>query len=1790
MLTAANTKYNPQLAASVSSRGRGRGRGKAALAVHGSRKYDATGTTVINFEEFSTPLEETKIARNKKETSVKGSKTKSSKGGADSSSKQRSGSKKAGSPKSVSKDVYCICRGPYDGAEFMIACDRCEEWFHGRCIGMKPQEAKKSSHYYCDTCQRIRKMLGVDTTDEHVNPAKAKGQRKNYTERPFEKQKHPTETTSTNEKLQPLKIRTMFSSKGSSAWESAISSLHADHLTIKPAVDTTPYPQSAQKSYQTHESQSLSTSDHSHSPEVSRQTPDVVQSFYSIEYDTPSVSLVCHLELTSGTPPLGQTSAAIRNAAIRNAAAVEDEDEDVCPVCDFQCICNNNNAVIMDRSPIPVTPAQASRSLTAIKVPFQPNTGLQTTPDPSQPESMSTEHNSSYLHAEKRPVVPIHVADTDHDESFHTSLKNPMSTPSDQRQSNVIGRSGKGGGKTPFLIQGVKSKYTYRGHNMGKNNGEATKHLQFQSETSSGSDISDGLGDENQDWARNANLHPSDNESIVRPHARYASDSGDTDDADDALSLGSFGSLSDLDENSFRLPPTVQSSADTSLHAVSGDKRSSSKVRSGSREILPSVPMVLTSSEPDAEHILVANEDFANTKKRVPRKHKKNKPPLILSRKDEITLYTPAAATRRLATSHTQKAEPSKMARVLIKPRARTEMTCITYDPKVAEDVAALNATERNSDDDDHAVGSVDASPKAYGEDDIFGDGDLSDELSGDLSDIQSEDFDDLSDNSLDFSSSGDDDEISSGSNSPKEFNYSDMEEQDESLVDSDSSINSIPTDSSDSSASGTDSDIEAYPQDQDTSDADDEEHVFEREDSSELIDEEELLLLEEQERLLLAKAHGLHDVFSDEDSDPDRNPFESSEGEDDAAEDEQAFDGDDDYYSDSYYNEDCYDDDFDDMDEHQILAQLRGMQSDIQALLMIPPEQQEQLLLLQHYEDAHSLQQLQQVQQIRQQDPQNQAQNSVSDGADPQKHGTQQSSQMIGLLLGSELLPKFDVNVPDLDVVSEQPAASLANSLAKSMSANQGLDGPLFSELTEGEVGVLNDAESEIPINLTNTPLNASNKAASSICPETSAVVWNVPLLSMSSLSDFDLAFTPTPANTPIFPATIVGVCPSFASFEAVNQNLLQSADHLPDSGSLQHVIPPLTDVKGRNLKTLSSQGRVQLLPNSPSYKPFSSIMVPKLGSCESFSDQTPLAKAPAEETQLFILSRSRLQSSDSSSFKEVAQKTLSGLCYNDAKYAVSEASSSGAILEDWQVSGDMVDETSVVVELKRKNGDLKAKEVIVNHGKRRRLSTSSFMGSIKPSSAPESQSSLSAMVTTTPESESTLTSGSVSSPLTSSLSVTSLTKPLFTLGITASSMKDPSSFLVTSESGMTPVLYDFPKAATVPFTDPISQIISSSSAQKHVAAAQNNVCVHGYGRKGKELKQIDFMPMDDLLDTSALYGRSSSRSPSPERAGAGEDGSEAEISQTILKDLNRWERVPIGTFRKSRRPSSPYVGIQGALKPGNTTMSATLLADQQQQQLYQVSHRSVRKHHASSSSNILSSLSSRDSSLSNDSEISRAMQGHLLRTKHQSRLRTSTNSTVSPTAAEVQISMATGLASFVARDLLRRRRRPSSSSANSNRAGARAGGPYKSSKFAASGLAADVHAGLGIDFDGLTDSSMGSSKNGFSSRNADRVAGLSGPKDLMTDSTQLPSSACPTPLHSPLFSATVASGRVHHHSSGEPMVTTDARGKIDLDDGSPGEEAIVSHLELDIGKEMDGFHERLLARSKTFPKREGR
>lgn len=49
---------------------------------------------------------------------------------------------------------YCVCRQPYHG--FMIACDSCEEWYHGPCVGVTQEQAEKFDKYVCVRCSTLR--------------------------------------------------------------------------------------------------------------------------------------------------------------------------------------------------------------------------------------------------------------------------------------------------------------------------------------------------------------------------------------------------------------------------------------------------------------------------------------------------------------------------------------------------------------------------------------------------------------------------------------------------------------------------------------------------------------------------------------------------------------------------------------------------------------------------------------------------------------------------------------------------------------------------------------------------------------------------------------------------------------------------------------------------------------------------------------------------------------------------------------------------------------------------------------------------------------------------------------------------------------------------------------------------------------------------------------------------------------------------------------------------------------------------------------------------------------------------------------------------------------------------------------------------------------------------------------------------------------------------------------------------------------------------------------------------
>ncbi|XP_075969552.1 nucleosome-remodeling factor subunit NURF301 E(bx) isoform X2 [Anticarsia gemmatalis] len=52
------------------------------------------------------------------------------------------------------QELYCLCRQPYDNSQFYICCDRCQDWFHGRCVGILQSEADNIDEYICPNCQK----------------------------------------------------------------------------------------------------------------------------------------------------------------------------------------------------------------------------------------------------------------------------------------------------------------------------------------------------------------------------------------------------------------------------------------------------------------------------------------------------------------------------------------------------------------------------------------------------------------------------------------------------------------------------------------------------------------------------------------------------------------------------------------------------------------------------------------------------------------------------------------------------------------------------------------------------------------------------------------------------------------------------------------------------------------------------------------------------------------------------------------------------------------------------------------------------------------------------------------------------------------------------------------------------------------------------------------------------------------------------------------------------------------------------------------------------------------------------------------------------------------------------------------------------------------------------------------------------------------------------------------------------------------------------------------------------
>ncbi|KAK5685130.1 COMPASS (complex proteins associated with Set1p) component [Elasticomyces elasticus] len=56
-----------------------------------------------------------------------------------------------------SGDLYCICRKP-DNGTFMIGCDgTCDDWYHGKCVGIEERDKNLIDKYLCPSCTKAGK-------------------------------------------------------------------------------------------------------------------------------------------------------------------------------------------------------------------------------------------------------------------------------------------------------------------------------------------------------------------------------------------------------------------------------------------------------------------------------------------------------------------------------------------------------------------------------------------------------------------------------------------------------------------------------------------------------------------------------------------------------------------------------------------------------------------------------------------------------------------------------------------------------------------------------------------------------------------------------------------------------------------------------------------------------------------------------------------------------------------------------------------------------------------------------------------------------------------------------------------------------------------------------------------------------------------------------------------------------------------------------------------------------------------------------------------------------------------------------------------------------------------------------------------------------------------------------------------------------------------------------------------------------------------------------------------------
>lgn len=60
--------------------------------------------------------------------------------------------------------LYCVCKTKYDEDRFMIACDKCDEWYHTQCVDMPDLVVDLVDQFFCPLCIEKNPTLVLKTT------------------------------------------------------------------------------------------------------------------------------------------------------------------------------------------------------------------------------------------------------------------------------------------------------------------------------------------------------------------------------------------------------------------------------------------------------------------------------------------------------------------------------------------------------------------------------------------------------------------------------------------------------------------------------------------------------------------------------------------------------------------------------------------------------------------------------------------------------------------------------------------------------------------------------------------------------------------------------------------------------------------------------------------------------------------------------------------------------------------------------------------------------------------------------------------------------------------------------------------------------------------------------------------------------------------------------------------------------------------------------------------------------------------------------------------------------------------------------------------------------------------------------------------------------------------------------------------------------------------------------------------------------------------------------------------